>query len=382
MTTLARIVDAPSLPSYDFGPGHPFAADRQQPLFELLEACHLIDSGDRIRPAPATAEELRLAHVDDYVEVVAALSKPVPEAWALARAARHGMGPGDNPIHEGLHEGARAIAGATLACVREVVAGRCRRAFNPAGGLHHAMPDRASGFCIYNDLVIGIREARRLGVERVLYVDLDVHHGDGVQGAFWRDASVATVSFHEDPAVRWPGTGEVDEIGEGQGKGFSVNVPFASGTTDESWLHALESILVPYARRFAPDLIVSQHGCDPHHDDPLADLSVSTQAMAQAARRVGELADELCEGRWVATGGGGYLPYRVLPRVWTMLWADLAARPLPDRVDPDWAARWAPRSPLPVPETFFDPPFEEPRAAHAAARNRVTLDRLRRLHGL
>jgi acetoin utilization protein AcuC len=372
-----RLVDAPRLPTYDLGIDHPFARERQLPLFDLLARQGLIPAGALLASEPADRDTLATAHDPGYVAFVEAISAPQPPLRLLEQAFAFGMGTADNPIGEGQHAAAAAIAGATLGCVREVMAGRAAQAFNPAGGLHHAMPARASGFCVYNDLVIGIRAARALGAERVLYADFDVHHGDGVQAAFWTDPNVMTISFHETPDVRWPFTGYVGELGEGAARGTKINVPLASHTADASWLEAVHAVLVPAARRFRPDLIVSQHGCDPHFEDPLAELELTTRPMYEAARLTLELATELCGGRWVATGGGGYQPYRVIPRAWALVWMAMTGQRVPAEVDAGWRAAWQHRSPQPLPATFFDAPQTNGRHERAARANRATLDELR-----
>lgn len=377
--TEARLVDAPALPPYDLGPGHPFRRDRQLPLFDLLRRHRLYGDEELLRAPAADDDVLCLAHERRYIEFVRSVSEDHPSREALLGAPEFGLGTADNPIEPGQHEGARAIAGATRACVQEVMSGRARRAFNPAGGLHHAMPAAASGFCVYNDLVVGIREALALGAERVLYVDFDVHHGDGVERAFYSDPRVTTLSFHEDPNVRWPCTGHVEDLGAGEARGTAVNVPLASGTDDASWLQAVHAILPPLARRFQPSLIVSQHGCDPHRDDPLAALELTVAPMVAAARLSRELSEQLCEGRWVATGGGGYQPVRVLPRVWAQVWCVVADRALPEAIDPAWIAAWQHAAAQPLPRTWDDPPRPSPHAERAARTNLATIAQLRAL---
>lgn len=370
------IVDATTLPVYDLGLDHPFARDRQQPLFDLLRAAGLLHAGDLLASAPATVAELTTVHDPDYVEVLQAVSSTAPSAALLQRAWRFGLGSGDNPIAVGQHAAAAAAVGATLAAVDAVVAGRRRAAFNPAGGLHHAMPHGAAGFCLYNDVAVGIRRARQSGCARVLYVDFDVHHGDGVEWTFRADPTVLTISFHETPAVRYPGTGWATDRGEGAGYGHALNVPLQPGTDDDSWIDCVERVLLPAARAFRPALIVSQHGCDTHRDDPLATLACTTRSMGRAAEITRALADELCAGRWVATGGGGYQPCRVIPRAWAMVWATLAGRPLPPRVDPGFCARWQARAGGPLPADWLDAERPNPLAASAAAVNRRTVDDL------
>jgi acetoin utilization protein AcuC len=385
MTPRARygLVDALALPVYDLGADHPFSRDRQKPLADLIDRMGLCDPTERLVPAPATGAELSLAHHPDYIAMVAATSAATVAPATRAAALSFGLGTADNPICPDQHAAAAAVVGGTLECVRRVIAGELRHAFNPTGGLHHAGFLRASGFCIYNDLVVGIRAARAAGLPRVLYVDFDVHHGDGVEFAFDRDPSVMTVSFHQSPDTLFPGTGRVTDLGHGEARGTVANLPFKPYTDDESWWHGVATALPAIVRRFAPALIVSQHGCDPHREDPLAQLQLTTAPMQQAARLVKELAEEVCEGRWVATGGGGYQPYRVIPRAWTMVWAALADRALPARLDAGWLAAWQPMSEAPLTPTFLDPPVAVPSATsrQAADHNQRSLEQLMELLG-
>ena len=221
------------------------------------------------------------------------------------------------------------------------------------------MPVRAAGFCIYNDPAIAIARARRDGL-RVLYVDLDVHHGDGVQAIHWDDPGVLTLSFHESGRALFPGTGGVGEMGEGVAAGTSVNVPLEPGCGEGAWLEAVRAILPELAAAFGPDLIVSQHGCDSHAWDPLAHLRVTTTAMGEAARLVDAVAHRYAGGRWLATGGGGYDAFRVVPRAWSLVWLAGAHRPVPDATPAAWRERWegeaARFGQAPLPLTFEDAP--------------------------
>ncbi len=369
----ARLVDATSLPVYDLGQDHVFARDRQRPLFDLLRTHRLIADADLLPTRPATDDELTTVHDAAYVAMLRATSVAEPDPAALRRAPLFGLGTPDNPIAPGQHAAAAAAAGATLACVDAVLDGACRAAFNAAGGLHHAMPHGAAGFCLYNDLALGIVRARQKGCARVVYIDYDVHHGDGVEFSFRRDPSVLTISLHETPEVRFPFTGAIDDRGEGPGLGYAVNVPLWPGTDDASWLRCIEDVVEPLVRAFRPDLILSQHGCDPHRDDPLATIECTTGAFLAAARLTRRLADEVCQGRWVATGGGGYRPYHVIPRAWAMVWCAMADRPVPDRLDPGWRQRWQERAGSPLPERMLDEPRPSPRHDAAARRNAVTV---------
>ncbi|MCC6671927.1 MAG: acetoin utilization protein AcuC [Planctomycetes bacterium] len=378
----ALLVALDRLPAYDLGSDHPFAKDRLAPLVDLLRRMRLVEPRELLATDPASDEDLLDLHTAEYVETLKALGRSAPSPALLARAWRHGLGDGDNPIAPGQHEAAAAVAGATLACVRAVLAGTTLRAFNPAGGLHHAFADRASGFCLYNDLVLGIRAARAGGMARVLYVDYDVHHGDGVEAAFAGDPTVMTISFHQDPDTLFPGTGRIEDLGQGSARGTKVNVPLAPGTGDASWLAAVEALLPPLAERFRPELVVTQHGCDTHWSDPLAQLQLTTGAMLEAARLTRAVADRHCGGRWVATGGGGYQPYRVLARAFAMVWLVMSDRPVPERIDEGWLAAWSARSGGGLPEFFLDPRREGAGSPRAAETNTRTVTALRQLLGL
>jgi len=355
---------------YDFGPGHPLTPARFGPGISLLEAL----GADRfLAPEPASDDELRLVHTQRYIDAVrAAPSEPFA-------AGRFGLGPGDNPVFDGMHEASAAVAGGSLEAMESILDGSELHAFHPGGGLHHAMAERASGFCIYDDPALAIARARR-DEQRVLYVDLDVHHGDGVEAAFWDDPAVMTVSLHESGHYLFPGTGFVDERGGRDAVGTKVNVPFEPGTGDGDWLAALERIVPPLARRHAPDILVTQHGCDSHALDPLAHLLLTTNAYRHATLLLDEIAHDLCGGRWLATGGGGYDVHRVVPRSWALVWSAQAHVEPPEESPAAWRERWADaaerRGQSPVPERMADAPLERPISEAVSERNRATLERL------
>ena len=312
------------LVGYDFGPGHPLAPIRVALTIALAKSFGILD-----RPAvevldvePATDAELTLVHTQGYLDAVRrAGDTMVPDP-------AHGLGTMDDPLFESMHEATSLVAGATLAAVRSVHEGRHEHAVNVAGGLHHAMADAASGFCIYNDPAIAIAWLLEQGVERVAYIDIDVHHGDGVQAAFWDDPRVLTISQHESGRTLFPGTGFPEEIGGAEAEGFAVNVALPAGTGDDGWLRALHAVALPLVRRFEPQFLVTQHGCDSHALDPLANLLVSVDGQRRAHATLHALAHEVCAGRWLATGGGGYELVRVVPRTWTHLLAEAAGAPI------------------------------------------------------
>ena len=271
------------------------------------------------------------------------------------------------------------VCSATVTATDLVASGKAKRAVNLSGGLHHAHAAQASGFCLYNDLALGIGHAVEKHGMRVAYVDIDAHHGDGVQGLFYDRGEVLTVSMHESGRYLFPGTGHTYEVGKGEGRGLSVNVPLEPYTEDASYLEAFEAVVPVALRTFGPDLIVLQAGADMHYFDPLADLKLSVSGMAQSYRRMVELADELCEGRLVATGGGGYDPYRTVPRAWALLWAALTRQTLPDAVPEAWLNEWRGQSPVELPGTVQDDMETwnpTPRRDEIASHNRAVARRM------
>ena len=227
-----------------------------------------------------------------------------------------------------MHHAAAHIVGASHEAFRRVWTGESIHSANITGGLHHAMPDRASGFCIYNDVAIGIRWLLDHGAQRVAYVDVDVHHGDGVEAIFYDDPRVLTISLHESGQFLFPGTGFPADTGGPDAEGSAVNVALPPGTSDAGWLRAFHAVVPPLLRAFAPDVLVTQHGCDSHADDPLAHLMLSVDGQRAAYLALHDLAHEVAGGRWVATGGGGYALVSVVPRAWTHLLAAVSGRPL------------------------------------------------------
>jgi acetoin utilization protein AcuC len=283
-------------------------------------------------PPAASDDELSLVHDTEYIAVVKgagslAAGRDVARIDA-ANLLRHGLGTADDPVFAGMHEASALVAGATLAAVRAVWSGSAQHGASIAGGLHHAMRSNASGFCIYNDPAIAIAWLLEQGAERVAYVDIDVHHGDGVQAAFWHDPRVLTISLHEHPATLFPGTGLPSETGGPDADGSAVNVALPAGTGDAGWLRALHAVVPPLLRQFRPQILVSQHGCDTHWSDPLADLRVSIDGQRAAHALVHQLAHEAADGNWLLTGGGGYQLVQVVPRTWTHLLAEASGQPI------------------------------------------------------
>jgi len=339
------------LTGYDFGPGHPLAPVRVELTIELARAFGLLaEPGVTVeQPVPATDAELELVHDPRYIEAVRLAGGtgpgrpgpggpgprgpqpggPGPGGPQLgAPLLRFGLGTPDDPVFPGMHDASALVAGATLAAARAVWTGGAQHGASIAGGLHHAMAGNASGFCVYNDPAIAIAWLLEAGAERIAYIDIDVHHGDGVQAAFYADPRVLTISMHQSPASLFPGTGWPSETGGPGAQGSAVNVALPAGTRDAGWLRAFHAVVPPLVRAFRPTVLVSQHGCDTHWMDPLANLELTIDAQRAAHAAIHELAHEAAGGRWLLTGGGGYELLLVVPRTWTHLLAEAAGHPV------------------------------------------------------
>jgi acetoin utilization protein AcuC len=313
-----------ALVAYDFGPGHPMSPLRVDLTHRLAQALGVVGEGGLpvVPAAPVDPELLARVHDPDYIAAVKGI------ADGHDRNLAYGIGTADCPAFQSMHEASARIVGASVEAARLVWSGERTRAANIVGGLHHAMPAAASGFCIYNDIAVAIQWLLEQGATKVAYVDVDVHHGDGVQAIFYDDPRVLTVSLHETPQTLFPGTGLPTETGGPNAVGTAVNVALPPGTSDAGWLRAFHAVVPPVVREFAPEIIVTQHGCDSHMDDPLANLMLSVDGQRAAYLALRDLVDEVADGRWVVTGGGGYSVVDVVPRAWTHLLAIVDDRPL------------------------------------------------------
>jgi acetoin utilization protein AcuC len=329
MSARAAVVWTPEFLTDRFTPDHPLNPVRLDLTMRLARELGVLEGVELLEPEPAPDAELERVHVPSYLEAVRAA--PVKGDDPV-----HGLGSDDNPIFEGMHEASCLVCGGSLLAAREIAEGRAQRAVNIAGGKHHAMPDRASGFCVYNDCAVAISWLLDHGFDRIAYVDVDVHHGDGVQAAFYHDPRVLTISLHQHPFTLWPGTGWPAEYGEGAAAGCAVNVALPPGTADAGWLRAFQAVVPSLLTAFRPQLLVTQCGADTHVEDPLADLRLSVDGHRTIYRELRDLAERTAGGRWLALGGGGYGLYRVVPRSWTHLLATVLDRD----VDP--------RSPMPA----------------------------------
>lgn len=326
MSDSVALVWDDALRAYDFGPGHPLAPIRVELAMRLIRDFGLLDREHVQILTPvvaASSAELQAVHDPDYIAAVRRASVN-PRDVDPAR----GIGTPDDPAFAGMHEAAALVAGATLMACQAVHGGRAQHAVNLAGGLHHAMPDAAAGFCIYNDISVGIAWLLDQGVERIAYIDVDVHHGDGVQRMFYDDPRVLTVSVHESPMSLFPGTGYPEEIGGPGALGRAVNLALPAGTGDQGWLRAFHAVVPAVLEAFDPQVIVSQHGCDSHVDDPLAHLMLTIDGQRMSYEAIHRWAHRYAGGRWIAVGGGGYEWVDVVPRAWTHLVAEAIGAPI------------------------------------------------------
>ena len=319
----AAFIYADGLTRHVLSETHPLKSVRLRYTYELLAAYGVFESPDAmlLEPRPATEEELLRFHTQPYMDCVRRISRgdysgnPVP----------FGLGPGDNPIYEGMYEASLLSTGASMRAAEVLLEGEADRAFSISGGLHHAMPANASGFCVFNDPVVAIEELLLHGM-KVAYVDIDCHHGDGVQHAYYDTDAVLTVSVHESGAFLFPGTGFTEETGSGKGRGYSVNLPLYPYTTDEVYLWAFREVVPPLLEAYAPDVVVTQLGIDSHFRDPITHMALTVQGFGEA---VGELAG--VAPKWLALGGGGY-DLQAVARAWTTAYAIMLDRDLPDEI--------------------------------------------------
>jgi acetoin utilization protein AcuC len=320
--------------TYDFGKSHPLRPERVLHTYDNIRKLGLMDRANVREVASRSAQDAEITAVHDpaFVETVKGIDAgSLPEA----RGLEFGLGTPDDPIFSGMHTATAAVAGASLTAAEEVAGGTADHAFNPAGGLHHARRREASGFCVYNDPAIAIAKILELRPDwRVMYIDVDVHHGDGVQWIFYDDARVCTVSLHQSGDYLYPGTGFENEIGEGRGAGTAVNVPLMPYTGDDDYLWALSEVVGQVAEAFGPNVLVSQLGGDTHFGDPLANLGLTMRAYPEMARILHDAAHDHASGRLVATGGGGYQFDVVVPRIWTIHFAEMCGAP--EAIPQDW----------------------------------------------
>ncbi|MBB6448133.1 acetoin utilization protein AcuC [Geomicrobium halophilum] len=335
--------------AYKFSDTHPFNPTRLELTVDLLQTLGALPSEEMIAPRKAVDQEICLFHEKNYVEAV---KKGGRGELPPGTADNYGLGTDDTPIFANMHEASSLLVGGTIQAVEEVMEGRYKHAANLGGGLHHGFRGKASGFCIYNDSAIAIQYLRKYYDARVLYIDTDAHHGDGVQWAFYDDPSVMTLSIHETGRYLFPGTGAITEKGTGAGYGYTLNIPLDAFTEDESFLECYKIAVEEACAFFQPDVIVTQNGADAHYLDPLTHLASTLHTFKMIPKLAHQMAHTYCEGRWVAVGGGGYDIWRVVPLAWSYVWlemsgcSELAQGALPQ----EWRNHWMTKASDPLPE--------------------------------
>jgi acetoin utilization protein AcuC len=376
MTSDSIFIYSDDLLNYKFNSHHPFNQIRLKLTLELLKRHGAINDNLIIRPKQATDDELSLIHDKCYIQAVkqAGRGTLTPDI-----AENYGLGTEDTPIFPNMHEASSFLVGGTLTAVDYVMTGKAKHALHLGGGLHHGFSGKASGFCIYNDSSVAIKYLQEKYKARVLYVDTDAHHGDGVQWSFYDDPNVCTLSIHETGRYLFPGTGNITERGQGNGYGYSFNIPLDAFTEDESWLHAYQTSLREIAAFFKPDVLLTQNGADAHYFDPLTHLSTSMNIYREIPKLAHEIAHTYCNGRWIAVGGGGYDIWRVVPRAWALIWLEMTGNSNSiGNLPASWISDWEKQSPVPLPTSWEDPdnlypPI--PRKAEITEKNFQTVER-------
>lgn len=353
MTDRSVFVFSEELLNYRFNSHHPFNQMRLKLTLDLLQKLGAIEENQIVAPRMATDQELCLIHDPNFVNAVKLAGQGKLKGDA---AEGYGLGTEDTPIFANMHEASALLVGGTLTAVDYVMTGKADHALHLGGGLHHGFRGKASGFCIYNDSSVAIKYLQEKYNARVLYVDTDAHHGDGVQWSFYDDPNVCTLSIHETGRYLFPGTGNVNERGQGKGYGFSFNIPVDAFTEDDSWLNAYSNALTEVAEFFKPDVILTQNGADAHYLDPLTHLSSTMRIYREIPKLAHEIAHKYCGGKWIAVGGGGYDIWRVVPRAWSLIWLEMIENSncygsLPN----DWIEEWKDKAPVELAKEWDDP---------------------------
>ncbi|KGP73660.1 acetoin utilization protein AcuC [Pontibacillus yanchengensis] len=376
MTCEAKFVYSDQFTKYRFREGHPFNQLRVTLAYELLKMSNAIEDKHLVPPRVATEEELRLIHDPKYIQAVKLASEG---KLTEDEGFPYGIGTEDTPMFEHMHEAASLLVGGSLTAVDAVMKGEVKHSLNLGGGLHHGFQQKASGFCIYNDGAVAIEYIRKHYDAKVLYVDTDAHHGDGVQWAFYDDPNVCTLSIHETGRYLFPGTGNVNERGIKEGYGYSFNIPIDAFTEDESFLQVYEEALREIMYYFKPDVIVTQNGADAHVLDPLTHLCCTMNIFEYIPKLAHELAHEYCDGKWIALGGGGYDIWRVVPRAWAQIWKVMSSNTsFKGSLPVEWTTKWQQQAPVTLPDHWNDPANmykEIPRKEEITEKNEKALEK-------
>ncbi|KAB8138341.1 acetoin utilization protein AcuC [Gracilibacillus oryzae] len=337
---------------YSFHENHPFNQKRILLTKDLLYTHDALSEDDIIEPDTISPTILELVHTKEYINVI----KQASELSEIDNPEKYGIGTADTPAFKGMFHAAMSLVEGTIKACELVANHDVIHALNLGGGLHHGFPDRAAGFCIFNDIAIGIKYLQQNYNFKILYIDTDAHHGDGVQHLFYNDSNVCTVSFHETGRYLYPGTGKVNERGIKEGFGYSFNFPLDAFTEDDSYLDTFHQGMDEICEFFRPDIIISQHGVDSHFLDPLTHMHCTCRIFEEIPKKIHQLAHQYCQGKWVALGGGGYDIWRVVPRAWAQLWQILNNNePFTGSINQEWHRLWQSKAPCPLPDSWSDP---------------------------
>ncbi|WP_404453661.1 acetoin utilization protein AcuC [Virgibacillus necropolis] len=352
MTCNASFIFSDAMLQYHFHKDHPFNQKRVTLAKDLLVASKALSDDQIIAPRKATEEELALFHDPAYIQAIQKASKGLLKE---DEGLEYGIGTEDTPIFNNMHDASSYLVGGTLTAVDAVLKGKADHALNLGGGLHHGFKRRAAGFCIYNDGAVAIKYIREKYDLKVLYVDTDAHHGDGVQWAFYEDPNVCTFSIHETGRYLFPGTGNINERGIKEGHGYSFNLPIDAFTEDESFMQLYDTAFREITEYFQPDVIITQNGADAHCYDPLTHLCGTMEIYEKIPALAHELAHQYCDGKWIALGGGGYDTWRVVPRAWAQVWNVMCnGNHLVGDIPPEWINKWKVEAPVALPTSWQD----------------------------
>ncbi|HDU0707762.1 TPA: acetoin utilization protein AcuC [Staphylococcus pseudintermedius] len=365
-----RYVYSDALLRYRFHNKHPFNQMRVKLTTELLLSTGYLSESQIITPRQATIDEIAMVHKYDYIQAVMRGEKNL---LTPDEQQKYGLDDEDTHVFSRIHRSTATIIGGGLNLVDAIMEGKFRNGCHLAGGLHHAHEGRASGFCVYNDAVIYIKYLNEKYQQRVLYIDTDAHHGDGVQWTFYASNQVMNYSIHETGKFLFPGSGHYTERGTDQGFGYSINVPLEPYTEHDSFLEVFKKTLNQVAESFQPDFIVSVNGSDIHYLDPLTHMSCDLNTLYQIPYIITEVAEKYCGGKQIMLGGGGYNIWRVVPRAWSHIYLSLIHQPrLHGRLPEDWLNKWRHYSPVPIPEYWeeqYDDYQDIPRRPEIAKQN-------------
>ncbi|MHA1110279.1 MAG: acetoin utilization protein AcuC [Promethearchaeota archaeon] len=325
---------------YNFGEHHPLQPIRLELTHKLMESYGLLKNPNLIiqEPTMATLEDLSLVHAKEYIDAVKRYSQDPKDIVGKHQRETFGLGSLDNPVFSGMFEASSMAVGASIAAAELVMdeSNGINTAFNIAGGLHHAMRRLAHGFCIFNDVSVAIQKIRvKYPDSKIMYLDVDCHHGDGVQDTFYNDPDVLTLSIHQDGHTLFPGTGFMEEQGNESGKGYSINFPVYPGTYDSVYLDMFKLLIPRIMVAFQPDVLVTQLGADTYYGDPLTQMGLSTSGHYKMYHLIKKYVEQYSKGRWIAVGGGGYLMSAV-PRSWTLALASMLDVNLPNEIPDEW----------------------------------------------